>query len=216
MGTNVAMAITALASVGAAYWLFSDSEFFDNPIGLAISVIGGLIVGWALGKCAEYYTSDQYGPVKKIAKQSETGPATTILGGISTGMVSVALSVVLILVGVGIAYWGGQITFAADVRRLRRDLRHRRGSHRHARHDRHRRVGRCLRADLRQRRRHRRDGRARPVGPRGHRRPRLARQHDRGHRQGVRGRIGRPDGPGTVQELRVRDPSTPTRRQCST
>ncbi len=114
MGTNVAMAITALASVGAAYWLFSDSDFFDNPIGLAISVIGGLIVGWALGKCAEYYTSDQYGPVKKIAKQSETGPATTILGGISTGMVSVALSVVLILVGVGIAYWGGQITFAAE------------------------------------------------------------------------------------------------------
>ncbi len=114
MGTNVAMALTALASVGAAYWLFSDSQFFDNPIGLAISVIGGLIVGWALGKCAEYYTSDQYGPVKKIAKQSETGPATTILGGISTGMVSVALSVMLILAGVGIAYWGGQITFAAE------------------------------------------------------------------------------------------------------
>ncbi len=114
MGTNVAMALTALASVGAAYWLFSDSEFFDNPIGLAISVIGGLIVGWALGKCAEYYTSDQYSPVKKIAKQAETGPATTILGGISTGMVSVALSVVLILAGVGIAYWGGQITFAAE------------------------------------------------------------------------------------------------------
>ena len=114
MGTNVAMALTALASVGAAYWLFSDSELFENPIGLAISVIGGLIVGWALGKCAEYYTSDQYGPVKKIAKQAETGPATTILGGISTGMVSVALSVVLILAGVGIAYWGGQITFAAE------------------------------------------------------------------------------------------------------
>jgi K(+)-stimulated pyrophosphate-energized sodium pump len=114
MGTNVAMALTAVVSVGAAYWLFADSVFFDNPIGLAISVIGGLIVGWALGKCAEYYTSDQYGPVKKIAKQSETGPATTILGGISTGMVSVALSVLLILVGVGIAYWGGQVTFAAE------------------------------------------------------------------------------------------------------
>ncbi len=114
MGTNVAMAITAVATVGAAYWMFSDSVFFDNPIGLAISVIGGLIVGWALGKCAEYYTSDQYGPVKKIAQQAETGPATTILGGISTGMVSVAFSVLLILAGVGIAYWGGQITFASE------------------------------------------------------------------------------------------------------
>ncbi len=111
MGTNVAMAITAVASVAAAYWLFSDDELFDNPIGLAISVIGGLIVGWGLGKCAEYYTSDQFGPVKKIALQSETGPATTILGGISTGMVSVMASVALILIGVGVAYWGGQITF---------------------------------------------------------------------------------------------------------
>jgi K(+)-stimulated pyrophosphate-energized sodium pump len=111
MGTNIAMAITAVGTVGAAYWLFSDGELFDNPIGLAISVIGGLIVGWGLGKTAEYYTSDGFGPVKKIAQQAETGPATTILGGISTGMVSVATSVVLILVGVGIAYWGGQITF---------------------------------------------------------------------------------------------------------
>jgi K(+)-stimulated pyrophosphate-energized sodium pump len=113
MGTNVAMVITAIGSVGAAYWLFSDSELFDQPIGLAISVIGGLIVGWGLGKCAEFYTSDQFGPVKKIARQSETGPATTILAGISSGMISVMASVVLILIGVGVAYWGGQMTFAA-------------------------------------------------------------------------------------------------------
>ncbi len=77
--------------------------------------IGGLVVGWALGKVAEYYTSDQYGPVKKIANQAETGPATTILGGISTGMVSVASSIALILAGVGIAYWGGQQTLGADT-----------------------------------------------------------------------------------------------------
>ena len=110
MGTNVAMVITALGTVGIAYWLFSGDDF-DAPIGLAISVIGGLIVGWALGKCAEYYTSDGFGPVKKIARQSETGPATTILAGISAGMVSVAASVALILIGVGVAYWGGQLAF---------------------------------------------------------------------------------------------------------
>ena len=111
MGTNVAMGITVIGTVAMAYWLFGDSEYFDNPLGLALSVIGGLLVGWALGKTAEYYTSDHYKPVKKIAQQSETGAATTVLGGISTGMVSVAASVVLILIGVGIAYWGGQITF---------------------------------------------------------------------------------------------------------
>jgi K(+)-stimulated pyrophosphate-energized sodium pump len=115
MGTNVAMGITVLGTIGGAYWLFGDSDLFDNPIGLAISVIGGLIVGWGLGKTAEYYTSEQYGPVKKIARQSETGPATTILGGISAGMVSVAGSVALILLGVGVAYWGGQITFIDDA-----------------------------------------------------------------------------------------------------
>jgi len=113
MGTNVAMGITVLGTLAVAFWLFDDDAFFDKPWGLAVSVIGGLLVGWGLGKTAEYYTSDHYGPVKKIAAQSETGPATTILAGISGGMVSVAGSVALILAGVGIAYWGGEQTFIA-------------------------------------------------------------------------------------------------------
>jgi K(+)-stimulated pyrophosphate-energized sodium pump len=119
MGTNVAMGLTAVATVGIAYWMFGDvipSPFSNEaltdaaPWGLAVSVIGGLVIGWALGKTAEYYTSDHYGPVKKIAAQTETGPATTILSGISAGMVSVAASVLLILAGVGVAYWGGEQT----------------------------------------------------------------------------------------------------------
>ncbi len=111
MGTNVAMVLAAAATVGVSYWLFGDNDAFDNPLGLAVAVIGGLIVGWALGKTAEFYTSDHFGPVKKIAGQTETGPATTILGGVSTGMVSVAASVVLLAVGVGVAYWGGEMAF---------------------------------------------------------------------------------------------------------
>ncbi len=119
MGTNVAMGLTAVATVGIAYWMFGDvipSPFSNEaltdaaPWGLAVSVIGGLVIGWALGKTAEYYTSDHYGPVKKIAAQTQTGPATTILSGISAGMVSVAASVLLILTGVGVAYWGGEQT----------------------------------------------------------------------------------------------------------
>ncbi len=118
LGTNVAMGITIVATVAMAFWLFGDSDAFDQPIGLAISVIGGLIVGWALGKTAEYYTSDHFGPVKKIAAQAETGPATTVLSGISAGMVSVAASVLLILVGVGVAYWGGELAFSDDISNL--------------------------------------------------------------------------------------------------
>lgn len=118
MGTNVAMAITVVGTLGVAYWLFGDDtildsagdQVFDKPYGLGVSVIGGLLVGWALGKTAEYYTSDHFNPVKKIAAQSETGPATTVLSGISAGMVSVAASVILILIGVFIAEWGGEQT----------------------------------------------------------------------------------------------------------
>ena len=117
LGTNVAMGLTILATIGIAFWMFGDiaDDNDGNPIGLAISVIGGLVVGWALGKTAEYYTSDHFGPVKKIAQQSETGPATTVLGGVSAGMVSVAASVGLILVGVLVAYWGGQFTLGDET-----------------------------------------------------------------------------------------------------
>ncbi|MGH1492674.1 MAG: sodium/proton-translocating pyrophosphatase, partial [Acidimicrobiales bacterium] len=75
MGTNVAMGITVIGTLIGAYWMFGDSTYFENPLGLAIAVIGGLLIGWALGKTAEYYTSDQFGPVKQIAEQTETGPA---------------------------------------------------------------------------------------------------------------------------------------------
>ncbi len=107
MGTNVAMGITVLGVLGLGLAMF-NGDAFDNAWGLPLAVIGGLVIGYFIGKVAELWTSDQYGPVKKIAKASETGPATTILGGISAGMTSVAASVVLIAAGVLIAYWGGE------------------------------------------------------------------------------------------------------------
>jgi K(+)-stimulated pyrophosphate-energized sodium pump len=109
-GTNVAMLLTVAATVGLAYWMFSGDEF-DRAYGIAISVIGGLAVGYGIGRVAEYWTSDHYGPVKKLAGQAQTGPATTILGGVSAGMISVAASVALVVAGIGLAYWGGQLTF---------------------------------------------------------------------------------------------------------
>ena len=107
MGTNVAMGITIVGVFVLGMVMFSGDEF-DNAWGLPLSVIGGLLVGYAIGKVAEIWTSDQFGPVKKIAAASETGPATTILGGISAGMISVGASVVLIGAGVLVAYWGGE------------------------------------------------------------------------------------------------------------
>jgi K(+)-stimulated pyrophosphate-energized sodium pump len=109
MGTNVAMGITVIGVLGLSAAYFGGDEY-DNWWGMALAVIGGLVVGWGIGKVAEIWTSDHYGPVKKIAQQSETGPATTVLAGISAGMISVGASVVLIGAGVLLAYWGGEWT----------------------------------------------------------------------------------------------------------
>ncbi len=107
-GTNVAMAITLVGVIALGYIFFNGLEIVDQWWGLSVSVIGGLLVGFGIGKVAEIWTSDEYKQVKKIAKQSETGPATTVLSGVSVGMMSVGASVILVVLGVGVAYWGGQ------------------------------------------------------------------------------------------------------------
>jgi K(+)-stimulated pyrophosphate-energized sodium pump len=107
-GTNVAMAITVVAVVALTYVFFDGLEMVDNWWGLAVSVIGGLLVGFGIGKVAEIWTSDEYRTVKNIAKQAETGPATTVLAGVSAGKMSVGASVVLVVVGIGLANWGGE------------------------------------------------------------------------------------------------------------
>ncbi len=107
MGTNVAMGITIVGTVVLAAVMFGGTHEVDNWWGVAVLVIGGLLVGFGIGKVAEIWTSDHYSPVKKIAAQAETGPATTILGGISAGMVSVA-AVILIVVAIAVAYWAGE------------------------------------------------------------------------------------------------------------
>jgi K(+)-stimulated pyrophosphate-energized sodium pump len=113
-GTNVAMGITIVGVLALGFVMFGDAPF-NNAWGLPVSVIGGLLVGFAIGKVAELWTSDQYNPVKRIAAASETGPATNILGGVSAGMISVGASVILIVGGVYIAYWGGQQTLDSEL-----------------------------------------------------------------------------------------------------
>ena len=117
MGTNVAMALTVVGALVVGALLFSGdgATAGGSWYGLPVSVIGGLLVGWAIGKVAEIWTSDHFRPVRKIAAQSETGPATTVLSGLSAGMVSVAASVALIGAGVLVAYWGGQQTLGATA-----------------------------------------------------------------------------------------------------
>ena len=72
-----------------------------------IAMLSGLVVGLIISRITEYYTSGDYSPVKKVAKESETGTATNIIGGLSVGMMSTAGPMVVIAVGILIAYYLG-------------------------------------------------------------------------------------------------------------
>ena len=113
-GTNLAMVITGIAAPFAASWVFGGLEQVDNGMLLGFVIILGLIAGYAIGFTSEYYTSDHYNPVKKLAGQSETGPATVIIGGIADGMISTVASVILIVGAIGGSYALGEAAFNID------------------------------------------------------------------------------------------------------
>ena len=83
---------------------FALSQYFFRDLHAAFAVTAGLIAGLAIGAVTEYYTSSSYNPVKDIAKQSETGPATNIISGMAIGMRSTAVPIVLISVAIFISY----------------------------------------------------------------------------------------------------------------
>ncbi|MDX9917262.1 MAG: sodium-translocating pyrophosphatase [Gudongella sp.] len=76
-----------------------------------VAIVAGLVVGLAIARITEMYTSADYGPVKRIAKESETGASTNIIGGLSVGMMSTAAPIVVIAVGILVAYYvaGGDV-----------------------------------------------------------------------------------------------------------
>lgn len=91
---------SAVVIIGAI--ILSSTMFGD--IKAAVAVIAGLVVGVIIGNVTEFYTSADYNPVKKIADQSETGSATTIISGLAVGMRSTAIPILLICVGVFAAF----------------------------------------------------------------------------------------------------------------
>lgn len=97
MGTYVSSGLTVAASA-----VFSQI-FFGN-LNAFFAIVSGLVVGMVIGIVTERYTSTEYASVKKIAQQSETGPATTIISGLSVGMESTALPIILISVGILVAF----------------------------------------------------------------------------------------------------------------
>lgn len=88
--------------IAAAAYL--SSNLFDS-LNAFYAIAAGLIVGMLIGKITEIYTSADYGSVKKIAQQSETGPATTIISGLAVGMYSTFWPMLFICIGVIISFF---------------------------------------------------------------------------------------------------------------
>lgn len=99
LGTNVSAGPIAVATFVILYLLG-----IENWLGLSFSVISGLVAGVVIGQATEYYTSQSYRPTQKIAEASQTGPATVIIKGIGTGMISTMIPVVTISVAIMLSY----------------------------------------------------------------------------------------------------------------
>jgi K(+)-stimulated pyrophosphate-energized sodium pump len=93
---------SSLAVAGAALLLVMI--LLPGNIGLFVSVSVGLLAGWLIGWWTEYSTSDEYAPTQGIAKQAESGPATLIIAGISEGLYSVWVPIVVIAAAILLAF----------------------------------------------------------------------------------------------------------------
>lgn len=100
LGTN----LSSILIVGATFlilWLLQ----INNWALIGCSVVVGLLVGIVIGRSTEYYTSQSYKPTKKLAESGTTGPATVIISGVGLGMISTAVPVLAVVVGIILSYW---------------------------------------------------------------------------------------------------------------
>ncbi len=98
MGTYVAGGITIAAAGVLSMMLFGDLKAF-------MAITAGLVAGMAIGKVTEIYTSGDYGSVKHIAEQSQTGPATTLISGMAVGMYSTMWPMLFMTGGMLVSYF---------------------------------------------------------------------------------------------------------------
>jgi K(+)-stimulated pyrophosphate-energized sodium pump len=110
---------SALVILGAFPVIYYGLDCANNPgrLGVYAAVISGLAAGVLIGFFTEYYTSDTYKPTKNLANSSLTGPATLIISGISLGMISTFLPVVIVGISVLVSFYasGGAMSFAQGL-----------------------------------------------------------------------------------------------------
>lgn len=98
-GTYISSVIVAVGS-----FFIVRSLLGSENIGVYFSILSGLFAGMLIGFFTEYYTSDSYKPTKNLADMSKTGPATIIIGGLSLGMMSTAIPVIIVAISVLISF----------------------------------------------------------------------------------------------------------------
>jgi len=106
-GTWISSAIIAVASFFLVKYTIGGMEACKNFAGIPgpyIAILLGLLAGVLIGYFTEYFTSDSYKPTRKLADTSVTGSATIIIGGISLGMVSTIVPVVIVGVAIVLAF----------------------------------------------------------------------------------------------------------------
>ena len=115
-GTYVAAGIEIVV-ISCLFFIWNSQSVEAQPLWLFGSVLCGLVAGLAIGKITEYFCSDKYKPVHKIADAADTGAATVIIEGIGTGMLSTIAPIVLVALAIIGAYTFGNMAFpnaAAD------------------------------------------------------------------------------------------------------
>ncbi len=111
-GVWISAFVIAVAAFPLVYFMLGKEH-----IGVYGAVLSGLMTGILIGYFTEYYTSDTYKPTQNLAKASQTGPATIIIGGLSLGMLSTIFPVLVVCVSIYVSYHvsGGAQSFDAGL-----------------------------------------------------------------------------------------------------
>ena len=112
-GTYFAAALCAVLCVPLTWWVMKDVDG-ASWWGILVSIFCGLAAGCAIGYVTEYYTSDTYKPTQNLSDATETGAATTIIGGISLGMLSTAAPILIVSAAAAIGFTASGAALATN------------------------------------------------------------------------------------------------------
>lgn len=99
-GTNFSAIVIAITSFPLVYFILGKENWT-----IYFAILAGLIAGVLIGQSTEYFTSDSYKPTRNLAATSETGTATVIIGGLSVGMRSTLIPIIIVAICVLAAYF---------------------------------------------------------------------------------------------------------------